>query len=371
MGFRRSGAVPVCSLLLALALSLPFSTPALGQDVASGVAELRRLFEDELLFDRLTPDSAVAAVPTAQYVAANATDPEGRALGRRALAEIAMKTRDFASAEAGFRQVLSLHPRSTQAIWARFGLGVLCVELAQFQGRPELRRTALREFQAALDASPAHPIASRALEKIGLGHLDLGDYERAVQVYNRVIATYPGTPGAVFAHGGLARAYAALRRWDDGIRYARLRVSFARYPRAWDFQLLLGIMLREKGDLAGAVAELDKLLAVPAWKARHAEALREKVRCLSALADSYIARGRYAQAIEMCRKELGSDPYRQELLPLLLQVGRCQHRLGQYPEAIATFFAVAEHDLVGGLNPACRKGIAEAREALRRKQQPS
>ena len=62
MGFRRSGAVPVCLLLLALALSLPFSTPALGQDVASGVAELRRLFEDELLFDRLTPDSAVKAV---------------------------------------------------------------------------------------------------------------------------------------------------------------------------------------------------------------------------------------------------------------------------------------------------------------------
>jgi tetratricopeptide (TPR) repeat protein len=273
-------------LLILLGLSFCSSTPALAQNLASAQAEVKRLFEDDLLCDRLSTDKIVAALPTAQFVAANATDAEGQALGLRALAEIAMEKRDFAGAEAGFRQVLSLYPASTQGVWAHYGLGELCRKLANCQGRPELRVSAVAEFQAVLAAKPAHAIAGRALEKSGLAYVDMGEYQKAIEVYNQAIASYPGTPGAVYAHGGLAVLYRELHRWDDGIKYARLRASFAGYQRASEFQLQVGIMLGEKGDLAAAAGELQKVLDLwPNEASECVRALYQKGFCLKALGD--------------------------------------------------------------------------------------
>jgi tetratricopeptide (TPR) repeat protein len=232
------------SSLLVVALPLLLASSALGQDLASAVAELKRVFEDDLLFDRLTTEKAVAALPTAQHVAANATDAETQALARRAMGEMARQLNDLPNAEAQFRAVLLLYPGSNQAVWARHGLGLVYEKEAGALARLELRRSAVSEFQALLTASPAHPVANRAAEKIGLIYLDLRDQQRAAEAYSKAIASYPGTPGAALAHGGLAQAYLQLRRWDEAIKYARLRASFTGYPRCAMFQLMAGTALK-------------------------------------------------------------------------------------------------------------------------------
>jgi len=286
MGFPHSRGVVLFSLLLPLALCFCSSTPAPAQDLPSAQAELKLLFEDDLLYDRLTAEKAAAALPTAQYVAANASDAEGQALGRRALAEIARQLNHLADAEAQFRAVVLLYPGSGQAVWARYGLGLVCEKLAGALARPALRRTAIAEFQALLASSPAHPVANRAAEKIGLIYLDSREYEKAVEAYTKAITSYPGTPGAVFAHGGLAQAYRELRRWDDAVTHARLRASSPRYPRCAMFLVIAGMALAGKGDLAQAAAEFQKVVdGYPGETEFRAQALYQKGFCFKALGD--------------------------------------------------------------------------------------
>jgi tetratricopeptide (TPR) repeat protein len=273
------------SLLLLLALCFCSSAPAVGQDLASAQAEVKRVFEEEL--HRLTPDGARAALPTVQYLAANAAEFEAQALARRALGEIARLVRDFAAAEADFRAVISLYPSSSQVAWAHSGLGEMCRDLSRSQARPELLNTALAEFRMAMASNPGQLVGGRTLEKIALTCLDVRDYQGAVQTYSQLIAAYPATPEAVYAHGGLAQAYWALRRWDDGVNEARIRAGSTGYPRCAEFQLMAGVILGRKGDYAAAAAELDKVVAAvqaPTDEVR-LMALYQKGFCLKALGD--------------------------------------------------------------------------------------
>jgi tetratricopeptide (TPR) repeat protein len=322
-----SSAVISCLLLLA-------STLSNAQGLTSAAAELRRVFEEQILFDRLTPGDALAALPTAQFVVSNAPDMESQALGRRALAEIARTEREFAAAEAHFRAVISLYPGSPQAAWARFGLGMLLLDLAGAQMRPDLRATALAELQAVVDMNPAHPVANRALEKIALAHLDLGDRQKAIEVYNRVIATYPGTPGAVFAHGGLARAYRDLRRWDDALKYARLRAGFAGYPRCDMFQLMAGMMLAEKGDFAAAEEVYRKVIST------YPSSL-EALGAVSAIASLYLSREQPDQAIAHMQALVKEHAGSEIALQAECNIGRIYLVRGRIEEADAIFARLA------------------------------
>jgi TolA-binding protein len=357
----RLPAAALFSLVVTSCLLLLASGPLRAQDLTSAVGEVERLFEQQMLFDRLTRGEALAALATAQFVVSNAPDIESQALGRRALAEIARRQSDFAAAEAHLRAVISLYPGSSQVAWARFGLGLLFLDLAGPLMRPEPRRAALTEFRAVLDMNPAHPVASRALEKIALTHLNSRDPRKAVEIYKSVLATYPGTPGAVFAHGGLARAYRDLRRWDDAIRHARLRAAFAGYPRCDEFQLMAGTVLAEKGDYAAAEEVCRKVISTYPSSPRALEAV-------TAIAGVYLKRGRPDRAIGWLKALAAEHPASEIGLQAELRIGRVDLEQGRLEEADALFARLAAERPKGPQAEARRRELSQYLYGLAREE---
>jgi tetratricopeptide (TPR) repeat protein len=242
------------------------------------------------------------------------------------------------------------------------------------------------DYDRALRLDPSHRLARRRLLRLAL---DARDFARARHEAERLVADGPDVP----EHHFLAAIVADRDgRADDARAAYRHAIGIAPdgYPEAW---LNLGVLEKEAGNAAGALAAYEKALALrpgyaAAWHniaklhasaGRAAEAESAWARALALdprYAQAWLALGqlrsearRYPEAIDAFRKALAAQPGYDAAE---LSLGVALARAGSRDEAIATYRNVVARsprlvsgwfDLALALEDA--KRIGEAREALR------
>lgn len=242
------------------------------------------------------------------------------------------------------------------------------------------------DYDRALRLDPAHRLARRRLLRLAL---DARDFPRARHEAERLVADGPDVP----EHHFLAALVADRDgRADDARAAYRKAIALAPdgYPEAW---LNLGVLEKERGDAAAALAAYEKALALrpgyaAAWHniaklhadaGRVADAEAAWARALAldpGYAAAWLALGqlrsdakRFPEAIDAFRKALAARPGYDAAE---LSLGVALARAGRRDEAIATYRSVvarsprlvsAWFDLALALEDARRDG--EARDALR------
>jgi tol-pal system protein YbgF len=109
-----------------------------------------------------------------------------------------MKEGQYDRAAKGFRDFLTNYPQSTLRDNGRYWLGEAYYVKRDF-------RKALTEFTRLMSDQPGNPKAPDAMLKIGYCHYELGEWARARDNLNQVIARYPGQPAAKSAEQRLAK----------------------------------------------------------------------------------------------------------------------------------------------------------------------
>jgi adenylate cyclase len=124
-------------------------------------------------------------------------------------------TRDYDRATALIEKALALDPNSAWA-WTRSGF------LNVYKGHPEL---AMEHFQRAMRLSPLDPMHFYSLFGIGHAHFAKGDYDKAVEAFERGLSEQPS---AFFAYRPLTASYANANRVEEARR--SLAVLLRAYP---------------------------------------------------------------------------------------------------------------------------------------------
>src|SRR5262245_43882556 len=107
---------------------------------------------------------------------------------------------------------------------------------------------AARAYQAVLAREPDN---LDALHLLGTLALQVGQPDRAVDLFGRAIALRPGEPAY---HANLGAAYRALGQLDQAADCCRRAVSLR--PNSPDLRANLGAVLLGQGQVETAVAEL-------------------------------------------------------------------------------------------------------------------
>jgi arylsulfatase A-like enzyme/Flp pilus assembly protein TadD len=143
----------------------------------------------------------------------------------------------FAEAAREFRKLLETDPRMTD-VWQMLGQALL---------RLNRDAEALRAFQQAARLAPGNPQVLLGLMNF---YVETGDYEQA-----RAHAELARDAGAANGHENLARIAAAQGDMETAEREALAELK--EYPERRIPHLILGRVRKQRGDLAGALAELE------------------------------------------------------------------------------------------------------------------
>lgn len=141
-------------------------------------------------------------------------------------------------------------------------------QILLFQGRVD---EAIAESERALALDPA---TVEAYENLGFDYLNLGQFEKSLEFYDRAIRLSPHDPALVFWYGGETAAHFALKQYAQAIVYAHraLAINSSHNPFAYG-DLIAAFAL--SGHDADARDALQRYLALPttslktvaAWKA--------------------------------------------------------------------------------------------------------
>jgi Tfp pilus assembly protein PilF len=230
----------------------------LGREPAAAIAPLRKAVE--LLPSQSRPryllgvalEQAGDLHGAAQaYKAAAALDPRDFET-RTALARVLLGEKQYAEAEAKFREALAMQPDSAAG---RLGLA----QALDAQHKPE----AADAYKSYLEVQPSDREARRRLARF---LYDAKQYDAAIAELDRVDAA----PGPDVPSLGLrADIQVAQSRWDDAV--ATLKRAIALAPDRLDLREGLGNIYLQKKDYAAAEKELEAVLRadgknLAAWK---------------------------------------------------------------------------------------------------------
>jgi CHAT domain-containing protein/cytochrome c-type biogenesis protein CcmH/NrfG len=244
--------------------------------------------------------------------------------------------RQYGESIEAYRQGLALKPGSMECL---YGIG------AGYRGLGK-HKEAVETLDRAARTAPGDPM----LLMIGYEYEALKEYERASNIFGKIVAL---DPGDYLAWSSLGRSYMGLRRYeravdsfekaislrpDQYIRYAELGWAyyhlrrFAEAAVAFDKAVKieprdpagyhsLGLAYLELGHYDHAIPMFEKgLLLSPG-----------NPQLFGSLALTHFSRGDYDQTIEMCRNELMKRP---DCAECFLWIGASYGYLGNYREAM-------------------------------------
>lgn len=229
-----------------ISIKLGFTQVALGevkkaQEVATAVLAKDPTNEEALL---LLADAAVAPeliAITAQWLEQVRAKAGKKAVFHLALAQVALRKKDLAGAEASLRQAVTLEPKSSLA---RMAMG------DWYRAKTNLAQAEL-EFKAAMDAAP---LRSPAPLKYAELKANAGGADEARKILNEVTKK---TPDYLPAWGLLAQLAFAEKKYDECITISE-RILNADQANFRSRQLLAQAKMA-KGQTAQAIQELESL----------------------------------------------------------------------------------------------------------------
>jgi tetratricopeptide (TPR) repeat protein len=250
--------------------------------------------------------------------------------------------------EGAMRRVLLLDPNHAHA---HDSLGDVCYHRDQLE-------EAVAEYQTALRLDPFHPRAPIQLaatyEKAGqyraaiaqlertseilpdfdwtwiyLGdlHHSTGNYDQALQAYQRALTIDPTN---IDTRVGLGLTYAAMRRFEEGEQIAKKLLESSSKPQEEnaDYQFVVGMVHRARGDHEKAIAFLKNALSGPRRKYHRIY--------MGALGETYALMGDQDNAIAYYQKALESERHSS---PYMIQF---HYRLGLLYQEKKDFHAASE-----------------------------
>jgi tetratricopeptide (TPR) repeat protein len=273
-----------------LDLDLDYLTGSPSPSPASLVARLRarKLRADIATISRSTIGGFVP--PERRWLAAalsdallRAPDADATRWARRAEADAAFESGHDAAAIAAWRELVAAHPDDASAWYA----------LAAAAARSGRAGDGTAELAKAVAADPV-------LEDAPLFEADglrLGEkYDDALERYRVYRRAHPSGPYLAYGLSREALCLTRLHRDDDAI--ATLRKVVALAPGHADTRLDLALLLRGRGDLAGAVEQLVE-----------ARKLRSDVAAYAmALGVTYAKQNKFNEALEALEDAVGRRP---------------------------------------------------------------
>lgn len=303
-------------------------------------------------------------------------DSSRRARYQKARAQVLLEQGRRAEAKSLIEEILKQNPRDEEARAMRAGL---IIE----SGPPDELRTAVADLQAAVARTPENAVLRFQL---GRALVRQGQWDLARVQFEEAIKRRPNYLPPRFA---LAQYHMARRDYSSALTVAREMIELD--PGNLPAKLLRHAALVAMGNLAQARKELETVIrehpgsreahlalaslnlaerrypeAEEQFRKLHQTAPPADLRALIGWAETYVAQGRFTQAVEVLRNELARDPARPAVR---LALANALARGGRFDEAIAEYRALINQypkagDLYLRLGEAQRrKGDAQAAAA--------
>ena len=209
---------------------------------------------------------------------------------------------------------------------------------------------------------PTSPHIADAYLRLGGYHFSLHNFLQAAGAYKHVLdAPEVSREQAQDALWNLLKSYQSAHEYEAAHQVANQLLSqFPEHPKAVDVQLELGVILKNKGQYAHAVEQLDDLLSQQLLDGNSASEARFYI------GESYQNMGEYRKAIEAYYKVSyhGAEGLSMWITSADFQRARCHESLGEHATAMTIYERIARRE--GGQSP--QGALARERiETLRRK----
>lgn len=244
--------------------------------------------------------TAIALLQNAIELAPTSTGPYQK------LGVALAKKQNWSGASEKLQKAVDLDPRSAEA---RRLLGQ-----ALLRDKQPFR--AIAHFRKAIALVPKN---GDAYEGLGMAHFEIGNLDDAITNLRQAVSLDPMSAAA----DALARSLARMKELDSSMELWKERASAN--PKQHEVQFEYGVALRNKHDLAGAIAQFRKSL----------ELNPNNVSYCDALADTLYDDGQFDPAINQYGKSIDLDPggiERRERVATLLRNINDPRAIEQYRE---------------------------------------
>ncbi|HHL40640.1 MAG TPA: tetratricopeptide repeat protein [Deltaproteobacteria bacterium] len=191
--------------------------------------------------------------------------------------------------------VLALHGCSEDGLRADFEAAELALAGGRYIEAERLYRRIVKE-------DPAGPLAPKSQYRLGFiyDHY-LDDASRALDAYEVLLGSYPGSPEAAEARGRRAELYSRLGAHRKAIEDYQVLKELARGPGKADYQFRIAMEYLKMNDLRQARIELGEIV-----KADPASELAPRVYFHTA--STYYIEGELARAVENYERVMRDFP---------------------------------------------------------------
>ena len=194
---------------------------------------------------------------------------------------------------------------------------------------------------------PTSPQVADAYMRLGDYHFSLHNFLQAAGAYKHVLDA-PEASGeqAQDALWKLLKSYQSAHEYEAAHQMAsQLLSQYPEYPKAVEVQLELGIILKNKGQYAQAIEQLDELLSQQLLDGNGASEARFYI------GESYQNMGEYRKAIQAYYKVSyhGSEGLSMWITSADFQRARCHESLGEHATAMTIYERIARRE--GGQSP--------------------
>ena len=194
---------------------------------------------------------------------------------------------------------------------------------------------------------PTSPQVADAYMRLGDYHFSLHNFLQAAGAYKHVLDA-PEVSGeqAQDALWKLLKSYQSAHEYEAAHQVAsQLLSQYPEYPKAVEVQLELGIILKNKGQYAQAIEQLDELLSQQLLDGNGASEARFYI------GESYQNMGEYRKAIQAYYKVSyhGSEGLSMWITSADFQRARCHESLGEHATAMTIYERIARRE--GGQSP--------------------
>ncbi len=209
---------------------------------------------------------------------------------------------------------------------ANFGLAWTYLKMGQID-------QSISSFQNVLDKTKSTTVKVSALTQIGDAYQDMDQWDKAVEVYDRVLKEYPGSVYADYVQYRQGIALLKLSKIELAtLAFQSLQQNFPKSKYLGDIDYYLGVAYFKKGDWAAAIKSVEAFLKNP----NHPQDFIPEANYVMALCLLNLSKP--DDAIKLFQKIIKLYPNN---LPVIrnseVGIAKAYHTMGQDKEAIRRF----------------------------------
>lgn len=194
---------------------------------------------------------------------------------------------------------------------------------------------AITVYQQALQRNPEHREAPNVYLRIAeLHYVALQDPQRALQVYQELIAKHPHHPSVMEALKQKVRIHEEQENWEEAIvAYSDLLRAAPKSSEREHYQYKMALLYRKRGDSRQAQMELEKFLQTHPKGPWSDDAHFE-------LGELHFSQQDFKKALEHYFEVTKHDPESAYRIQAHYNAGLCLEHLGEWDEALKLYRSI-------------------------------